>query len=56
MLEEFLCVEDPSGGLRQNPHPLSLDVIFLIPLFIILHSGIWYCNNVPFKKLPAGAR
>ena len=28
MLEEYLCVEDPSGGLRRNPRPLSLDVIF----------------------------
>ena len=32
MLEEYLCVEDPSGGLRRNPRPLPLDVIFKIPL------------------------
>ena len=45
-------MEDPSGGLGRIPRPpLSLDVIFLILLFIIPHSGIWYCNNVPFKNL-----
>jgi len=32
-------VEDPSGGLRRNPRPLPLDVIFK---FRCYHSALWY--------------